>query len=74
MATSLQTEYIDREGDVWVPDGTTASGELRLKCPAPQSPEDAGTGPSFEWTRSLVESLFGPLTVQTAMAVAGGAA
>jgi hypothetical protein len=67
MATSLQTEYVDREGDVWLPDGETAAGEPRLKCPAPQSPEDAGTGPSFEWTLSLVESLFGPLTEQTAV-------
>lgn len=73
MATSLQTEYVDREGDVWLPDGTNAAGEQLVKCPTPQAPEEAGTGPSFEWTLSLVESLFGPLTEQTAMAVAGGA-
>lgn len=69
MTTSLQTEYVDREGDVWIPDGETDSGEQRLKCPAPQSPEDAGDGESFPWTRSLVESLFGPLTEQTAVSV-----
>ncbi|MGY0023700.1 hypothetical protein ACVHNB_32620 [Streptomyces sp. YJ-C3] len=67
MTTSLQTEYVDRDGDVWLPDGETEGGEPRLKCPAPQAPEDAGTGPSFEWTRALVESLFGPLTAQTAV-------
>lgn len=63
----MQTQYVDREGDVWVPAGETDGGEPRLKCPAPQAPEDAGDGESFPWTQSLVESLFGPLTEQMAV-------
>lgn len=73
MATSLQISsgvmplhespqaWTDRDGDTWVDDGRTASGEQRLACPEPQSPEDAGVGESFAWTWRLVETAFGPL-------------
>lgn len=54
--------FVDRDGDVWVPNGHTPSGELLLACPQPQNPEDAGVGESFAWTLPLVEVGFGPLT------------
>lgn len=75
MATSLQTSsgvlplhespqaqaFVDRDGDTWVADGRTSSGEQLLACPDPQDPEDAGVGESFAWTWRLVETAFGPL-------------
>lgn len=57
-----QTTFVDRDGDVWVPAGHTAEGELLLACPEPQNPEDAGEGPSFPWTLQRVERACGPLT------------
>lgn len=57
-----QTVFIDHDGDVWVPDGHTAEGELLLSCPEPQNPGDQGDGPSFPWTLAKVEAAFGPLT------------
>lgn len=61
MATSLQIKFVDRDGDEWVPNGRTDDGELLLACPQPQSPADAGEGPSFAWTRRAVDMAFGPL-------------
>jgi hypothetical protein len=61
--------FVDKEGDVWVPNGHTASGELLLSCPQPQDPEDAGVGESFAWTLRLVEAGFGPLTVRSAVSL-----
>lgn len=65
----LAVSFVDRDGDVWVPNGRTSSGEQLLACPQPQNPEDCGVGESFAWTRSLVEASFGPLTEQTAVSV-----
>ncbi|MDX3067722.1 HNH endonuclease [Streptomyces sp. ND04-05B] len=60
-------EYVDRDGDAWVPDGIDdATRETRLVCPKPQAPEDAGDGPSYPWTLSEVQSAFGPLKAVTA--------
>ena len=56
------SSFVDKDGDVWVPNGHTASGELLLACPQPSNPEDAGEGESFAWTLTLVEAGFGPLT------------
>ena len=75
MSTSFQTgsgvrllhespqaqAWADREGDTWVANGRTPSGERLLACPQPVNPEDAGTGESFAWTWRLVEAGFGPL-------------
>ncbi|MDL5205068.1 hypothetical protein [Streptomyces sp. ALI-76-A] len=76
MATSSQTpsavlplheaprplpSFVDRDGDLWVPNGRTADGELLLACPAPQDPADAGAGESFPWTLRSVRLAFGPL-------------
>lgn len=57
-----QTLFVDRDGDVWEPNGHTAEGELLLACPNPRNPEDRGEGESFEWTLARVERTFGPLT------------
>lgn len=57
--------FVDRDGDVWVPNGRTSSGEQLLACPQPVDPEDAGEGVSFAWTWRLVEAGFGPLTAVT---------
>lgn len=62
----LAPSYVDRDGDVWVPNGHTSNGELLLACPQPQNPEDAGEGESFAWTLRLVEAGFGPLTAVAA--------
>lgn len=62
-------EFVDRQGDVWVPAGHTASGELLLSCPQPVNPEDAGVGESFAWTLGLVRAAFGPLVARSAVAV-----
>ncbi|MFK0018260.1 hypothetical protein [Streptomyces sp. NPDC090798] len=59
--------FVDRDGDVWVPNGHTASGELLLACPQPLDPEDAGEGESFAWTLRLVDAGFGPLAVLPAV-------
>jgi hypothetical protein len=59
--------FVDRDGDVWVPNGRTPSGELLLACPQPRNPEDCGVGESFAWTLGLVEAGFGPLTAGTAV-------
>ncbi|MBD9723510.1 hypothetical protein [Streptomyces caniscabiei] len=73
MATSSQTSsgvrplhqapqaWTDREGDRWVANGRTPSGECLLACPEPVNAEDAGEGDSFAWTWRLVETAFGPL-------------
>jgi hypothetical protein len=61
--------FIDRDGDVWVPNGHTASGELLLACPQPHDPEDQGEGDSFAWTLRLVEAGFGPLTARSAVSL-----
>lgn len=63
-----QTEFVDREGDVWQATGHTPSGELLLVCPQPRNPEDAGVGESFAWTLGLVQAQFGPLIARTAVA------
>jgi hypothetical protein len=62
------TEFVDRNGDVWVPSGHTPSGELLLSCPQPKNPEDCGEGESFAWTYRLVQSAFGPLIGRSAVA------
>jgi hypothetical protein len=67
-ATLPQTEFVDREGDVWVPSGTNGSGELLLACPEPHNPEDRGEGESFPWTLRSVQSSFGPLIARSAVA------
>ncbi len=73
MTTSFQTSsgvqplhqapqaFVDQEGDTWVVNGRTPSGEQLLACPQPLNPEDAGVGESFAWTWRLVEAAFGPL-------------
>ena len=73
MTTSFQTSsgvqplhqapqaFVDQEGDTWVVNGRTPSGEQLLACPQPLNPEDAGVGESFAWTWRLVETAFGPL-------------
>jgi hypothetical protein len=63
----LEQAFVDKDGDVWVPNGHTASGELLLACPQPQNPEDAGEGESFAWTLRLVEAGFGPLAIVPAV-------
>ena len=63
-----QTVFVDREGDEWVPNGHTPSGELLLTCPQPHNPEDAGVGESFAWTLGLVQASFGPLIARSAVA------
>lgn len=63
------TEFVDRDGDVWVATGHTTDGELLLACPSPQNPDDAGEGPSFPWTLRMVRLSFGPLIARTAVAV-----
>lgn len=57
-----QTVFVDNDGDVWEPDGHTASGELLLACPNPHDPAEFADGPSFPWTLAAVERVFGPLT------------
>lgn len=59
-----QTVFVDRDGDVWNPNGHNANGELLLSCPNPSNPDDAGTGPSEPWTLARVERAFGPLSPQ----------
>jgi hypothetical protein len=59
--------FVDRDGDVWVPNGTDSAGELKLVCPEPAEPGDQGVGDSYPWTLRLVEAAFGPLTEQTAV-------
>jgi hypothetical protein len=61
--------FVDRDGDVWVPTGHTASGELLLACPEPINPEDRGEGESFPWTLRSVRLAFGPLTARSAVAL-----
>jgi hypothetical protein len=63
----LEQAFVDKNGDVWVPNGHTASGELLLACPQPSDPEDCGEGESFAWTLRLVEAGFGPLAVLPAV-------
>ena len=62
-----QTVFVDRQGDEWVPNGHTPSGELLLTCPQPSNPEDCGEGQSFAWTYHLVQAAFGPLMGRTAV-------
>lgn len=61
------TVFVDREGDVWVPNGHNSGGELLLACPQPRNPEDAGVGESFAWTLGLVRAQFGPLIARSAV-------
>lgn len=63
-----QTEFVDRDGDVWVAMGHNPAGELLLACPSPRNPEEAGVGESFAWTLRLVQAAFGPLIARTAVA------
>jgi len=63
-----QTEFVDRDGDVWVATGHTPGGELLLACPQPSNPEDQGEGESFAWTLGLVQAGFGPLIARSAVA------
>jgi hypothetical protein len=63
----LASVFVDKDGDVWVPNGHTPDGELLLACPQPSNPEDAGVGESFAWTLRLVEAGFGPLTARSAV-------
>lgn len=67
-ATLPQTEFVDREGDVWVPSGHNVRGELVLACPQPQEERDAGEGESRPWTLHEVQQAFGPLMARTAVA------
>jgi hypothetical protein len=59
--------FVDRDGDVWVPNGTDSAGELKLSCPNPAEPGDQGEGESHPWTLPEVRSAFGPLTEQSAV-------
>lgn len=61
------TEFVDRDGDVWVATGHTPGGELLLACPQPSNPEDQGEGESFAWTLRLVQAGFGPLVARSAV-------
>lgn len=63
-----QTEFVDREGDVWQATGHDSRGELVLACPEPQDPCDAGEGVSRAWTLREVQSAFGPLIARSAVA------
>lgn len=63
-----QTEFVDKDGDVWQATGHTADGELLLACPHPHDPEDRGEGESFAWTLRLVQAGFGPLIARSAVA------
>lgn len=63
-----QTEFVDRDGDVWVASGHNRRGELVLACPNPQDPRDDGEGESYPWTLREVQSAFGPLIARSAVA------
>lgn len=63
-----QTEFVDRDGDVWVATGHNTDGELLLACPAPQNPEDRGEGESYRWTLRTVRMAFGPLIARSVVA------
>ena len=67
-ATLPQTEFVDRDGDVWQAMGHNGAGELLLACPEPHSPEDRGEGESFAWTLASVRRSFGPLIARSAVA------
>jgi len=60
-----QTEFVDRNGNVWVADRHNARGELVLACPNPVDPEDAGEGESYPWTLHEVQTAFGPLIARS---------
>jgi hypothetical protein len=62
-----KTEFVDRDGDVWVANGHAPNGELLLTCPQPSNPEDQGEGDSFAWTLGLVRAGFGPLIARSAV-------
>lgn len=64
------TEFVDRNGNVWVADRHNAAGELVLACPNPVNPEDAGEGESYPWTLREVQQAFGPLMARTAAVAA----
>jgi hypothetical protein len=63
-----QTEFVDKDGDVWVAAGHNGRGELVLACAAPQDPRDQGDGESYPWTLREVQSGFGPLMARSAVA------
>lgn len=63
-----QTEFVDRDGDVWTATGHNGRGELLLACPEPHEVRDAGEGESFPWTLRTVQRAFGPLIARTAVA------
>jgi hypothetical protein len=63
-----QTEFVDRDGDVWVANGHNGRGELVLSCPNPRGPRDAGEGESYPWTLHEVQAAFGPLIARSAVA------
>ncbi|MDT0387879.1 hypothetical protein [Streptomyces dubilierae] len=65
-----QTEFVDRDGDVWTASGHTAGGELVLACLEPHEPRDAGDGESYPWTLHEVQQAFGPLIARTAVKAA----
>ncbi|MFD4572053.1 hypothetical protein ACFWNK_02020 [Streptomyces sp. NPDC058417] len=62
-----QTEFVDRDGDVWIASHHNARGELVLECPAPQDPADDGEGESYPWTLQQVQRAFGPLLARSAV-------
>lgn len=66
-ATLPQTEFVDRDGDVWRATGHNEAGELLLACPEPRNPEDRGEGESFAWTLRSVRRSFGPLIARSAV-------
>jgi hypothetical protein len=65
-----QTEFVDRDGDVWTAAGHNGRGELVLACLEPQDPRDAGEGDSHQWTLHEVQTAFGPLIARTAVKAA----
>ena len=65
-----QTEFVDRDGDVWTASGHNGRGELVLACLQPHEPRDAGEGESYPWTLHEVQKHFGPLIARTAVKAA----
>lgn len=66
-ATLPETEFVDKDGDVWVPSGYNGRGELELICPNPQDPREDGEGEPRRWSLHGVQSAFGPLIARSAV-------